>query len=60
MAFGANMFQWGYEAGQEAVRFLRTGKIPAPVKLQHREKLINTEKAARFGIQADSTFSAIP
>lgn len=60
MAFGANMYQWGYEAGQEAVRFLRTGKIPAPVKLQHREKLINTEKAARFGIQADSTFSAIP
>jgi putative tryptophan/tyrosine transport system substrate-binding protein len=60
MAFGADMYQWGYEAGQEAVKYFRTGKIPAPVKLHQRQRLINREKAALYGIQADSTFSVIP
>jgi putative ABC transport system substrate-binding protein len=59
MAFGADMYQWGYQAGQEAVKFFRSGTIPAPVKLYKRKKLINHAQAERFNITYDSTFSTI-
>jgi putative ABC transport system substrate-binding protein len=39
MAFGADIYQWGYDAGCEAVKFLKTGKLPAPVKVKTRKKL---------------------
>lgn len=55
-AFGADIYAWGYQAGQEAVSFLRTGKIPAPVKLRKRVKMVNPEKALLFNIQPDSSF----
>lgn len=39
MAFGADIYQWGYDAGCETVRFLKTGKIPTPVKVKTRKKM---------------------
>jgi len=59
MAFGADLYQWGYEAGLEAVKFFRTGKIPAPVKLHARSRLINSDKAALYGVVADSSFTPV-
>jgi len=38
MAFGADIYQWGYDAGCEAVKFLKTGKLPAPIKVKTRKK----------------------
>lgn len=56
MGFGADIYQWGYESGIEAVKFFRSGKIPAPVKLKGRSKMINIEKAAKFEMKPDSSF----
>lgn len=58
-AFGADIFSWGYEAGQECVLFLKTGKIPPPRKLKLRKKIINSEQAKRFSIQPGSAFTVI-
>lgn len=40
VAFGADIYQWGYDAGLEAIRFLRSGKTPAPVKLRRRSLIL--------------------
>jgi putative ABC transport system substrate-binding protein len=37
MAFGADIYQWGYDAGCEAVKFLKTGKLPLPIKVKTRK-----------------------
>jgi putative ABC transport system substrate-binding protein len=39
MAFGADIYQWGYDAGCEAVQFLKSGKIPQPIKVKTRKKV---------------------
>jgi len=39
MAFGADIYQWGYDAGCQTVRFLKTGKIPFPVKVKTRKRI---------------------
>jgi putative ABC transport system substrate-binding protein len=56
-AFGADIYQWGYASGIEAIRFIHSGKIPAPVKLSKRIKLFNPKKAILFSFKPDSTFS---
>lgn len=43
MAFGADIYQWGYDAGVEAVKFFRTGKVPALVKVRVRKKIVAQE-----------------
>lgn len=53
-AFGADFYQWGYEAGQQAAIYLRTGVLPKPQRLAARRIIINNSKAGRYGIQADS------
>jgi len=58
-AFGADIYQWGYASGIEALRFIRSGKIPSPVKLSKRIKLYNPKKAILFGFKPDSSFSAL-
>jgi putative ABC transport system substrate-binding protein len=39
-AFGADFYQWGYDAGIEAVRFLKTGSLPPLRKLTVRKKVL--------------------
>lgn len=58
-AFGADIYQWGYAAGQEAVKFLRTGTLPLPVKLHKRVRLYNPDQAKRFGFTPDASFTAV-
>ncbi|MEX1189281.1 MAG: ABC transporter substrate-binding protein [Bacteroidia bacterium] len=55
-AFGADMYQWGYDSGLECVQFLRTRKLPQLKKLSTRQRVYNQEQAQRFGITLDSSF----
>ncbi len=40
VAFGADIYQWGYDAGLEAIRFFKTRQIPKPVKLRKRSLVV--------------------
>jgi hypothetical protein len=39
-AFGADMYQWGFQAGIQAASFLKSNVIPAPELVTVRKKLI--------------------
>lgn len=43
MAFGADIYQWGYDAGCQAVSFLKTGKMPPLVKVKTRKKIASNK-----------------
>jgi putative ABC transport system substrate-binding protein len=58
-AFGADMYQWGYESGQSCATFLKTGKLPGPQKLKQRRRVYNPEQAKRYNIVPDSAFKPI-
>lgn len=42
IAFGADIYQWGYDAGCQAVSYLKTGKIPPLIKVKTRKKIISS------------------
>ena len=60
-AFGADMYQWGYQAGQQAAQFLKTGSTEGlhwdMVKV--RQRVYNPEVAARFGIEVPEGYEGI-
>jgi putative ABC transport system substrate-binding protein len=43
MAFGADIYQWGYDAGCQAVYFLKTGKMPPLTKVKTRKKIASNK-----------------
>ncbi len=57
-AFGADMYQWGYQSGLQAAQFLKTkstiGLQPEIVKA--RRRVFNEEKAKHFLLKFDSSF----
>jgi putative ABC transport system substrate-binding protein len=57
-AFGADMYQWGYQCGMQAAAFLSqkslSGIVPEQVK--SRRKVFNSGKAKMFNLSLDSTF----
>lgn len=56
-AFGADMYQWGYQSGVQAAQYLKqgsTGLELEPVKV--RRKVYNEEKARQFRVSPDSSF----
>ena len=57
-AFGADIYQWGYQAGMQAATCLKqgnsTGIIPALVLV--RRKVINTAVARSFGVRVPPGF----
>jgi putative tryptophan/tyrosine transport system substrate-binding protein len=55
-AFGADVYAWGYEAGLEAVYYLKTHKIRPSKKLLQRQRVYNVAQAKKFNITPDSTF----
>jgi len=57
--FGADMYDWGYEAGIEAAKFLKTRKISPPKKLTKRVKMFNKTQAALFNLNFDESFQSI-
>ena len=61
IAFGADMYQWGYQSGKQAAQFLKTHSTAglAPEIVHIRRKVFNKAKAAQFGIIVDSTFTDV-
>jgi putative ABC transport system substrate-binding protein len=60
-AFGADMYQWGYQTGMQAAKYLTAHStkdlVPEPVKV--RRKVFNAEKAKQFSLTFDSTYTAV-
>lgn len=59
-AFGADMYQWGYQAGQNAVQYLKSKNIPATEIVKLRRRMINVRMAKKFNIDVSSiTFTPV-
>ena len=60
-AFGADMYQWGFQSGKQAAVFLKQksseGLQPSIVKV--RRRVFNAEKARQFNVQFDGSFVAV-
>jgi putative tryptophan/tyrosine transport system substrate-binding protein len=50
-AYGADMYYWGFQAGEMAARWLKNrGSIPEPQLVELRRKLYNNATASRYGL----------
>lgn len=60
-AFGADLYQWGYQAGEQAARFLQTNSTEglAWEMVQVRRRVYNPEAAQQFNIQIPANFDPI-
>lgn len=61
-AFGADIYQWGYQAGEQAAQYLKSGKKTDGIKLEMvkvRKRVYNAASAKRFNITVPSTFEAV-
>jgi len=60
-AFGADMYQWGFQSGVQAAGFLKSkstvGIKPEIVSVRHR--VYNPVKASQFNLTFDSTFTSV-
>ena len=60
-AYGADIYQWGYQAGQQAAHYLQNHSVEGlhweMVKV--RKRVFNPESAARFGIQVPDNYEPI-
>jgi putative ABC transport system substrate-binding protein len=56
-AFGADMYAWGYQAGEQAVQYLKSDRktIPAPMLVNKRIRVFNKKVAEDFKIDANVT-----
>ena len=60
-AFGADMYQWGYQSGAQAALFLKNKSTNGlqPELVRVRRRVFNPEKAKMYGITFDSSFIAV-
>jgi putative ABC transport system substrate-binding protein len=60
-AFGADMYQWGRQAGEEAVKYLRDKKLSErkPVIVKIRRRVYNLAESSKFGARFDTSFTAV-
>ena len=60
-AFGADLFQWGYQAGAQAARYLKQGNADglAIELVKTRKRVYNPEAARKFGLNFPDTYEAI-
>lgn len=60
-AYGADLYQWGYQAGEQAAAFLQSGSLKGlgweMVKI--RKRVFNRTAADRFGIIVPSNFEQV-
>lgn len=60
-AFGADIYQWGYQAGEQAAQFLKThqttGLKPEMVKI--RKRVYNPEAVKKYNIAIPANFEAV-
>ncbi len=60
-AFGADIYQWGYQSGAQAAVFLKKGKPDGPAieRVKYRKRLYHPEVADRFGLVFPETFQKV-
>lgn len=60
-AFGADIYQWGYQAGEQAVQYLKTNNTEGlkPEMVKVRKRVYNVEAAKKFNISIPSNFQAV-
>lgn len=60
-AFGADIYQWGYQAGEQAAQFLKTKKTGGLQwqMVAVRKKVYNPEVAKKFGLTVPETFQPL-
>jgi putative ABC transport system substrate-binding protein len=60
-AFGADMYLWGYQAGEQAAQFLKTRKTDGlkPEMVKVRKRVYNPEAAKKYHITVPANFEAV-
>jgi putative ABC transport system substrate-binding protein len=60
-AFGADIYEWGYQAGEQAVKYLHSGKAEhlAPEMVKIRKRVYNEKAAKQFKLSIPSDFEAL-
>lgn len=60
-AYGADMYAWGYQAGEQAAQFLKTKSTKNLhwQMVELRKKVYNQKIAQKYGIIVDSSFESI-
>lgn len=59
-AYGADMYQWGYQAGIEASNYLKNkSKFPDIVKVKKRVRMMNEGQRKKYGIKQLADFKNI-
>jgi len=60
-AFGADMYQWGYQAGEQAAQFLKTHKTDGlkPEMVKIRKRVYNPDAAKKYQITMPANFEAV-
>lgn len=61
-SFGADMYQWGYQSGEQAAQLLKTGTTEGlkPEIVKQRKRTMNRSKATTYLNTIDTTFTLIP
>lgn len=62
VSFGADMYQWGYQAGEQAAQFLKTKSLAGlkPEQVKERTMMINREKLSKMGMSIASFKELFP
>ncbi|GAA4333609.1 ABC transporter substrate-binding protein [Mucilaginibacter gynuensis] len=60
-AFGADIYQWGYQAGEQAAQYLKTHKTDGlkPEMVKIRKRVYNPEMVKKYNISIPSNFEAV-
>ncbi|MES2808593.1 MAG: ABC transporter substrate-binding protein [Bacteroidota bacterium] len=60
-AFGADIYQWGYQAGQQAAQYLKTHKTEGlkPEMVKIRKRVYNPDAVKKYNISIPSNFEAV-
>jgi len=60
-AFGADIYQWGYQAGEQAARFLKDHKTAGlkPEMVKVRKRVYNPAAAKKYHITVPANFEAV-
>jgi putative ABC transport system substrate-binding protein len=60
-AFGADLYLWGYQAGDQAAAYLKDKDLSKlePEMVKVRNRVYNTKAVKTFNIQLPPTFKAV-
>ncbi len=60
-AFGADIYQWGYQAGDQAAQYLKTGKTDGlkPEMVKIRKRVYNADAVKKYNITIPPNFEAV-